>query len=320
MTNINLHPPAIFLMGPTASGKTELAIALYQHLPVEVISVDSVLVYRGMDIGTAKPSSRLLAQVPHRLIDIRDPAKIYSVADFCTDALKEMAEITSSGRIPLLVGGTMLYYKALLTGLSILPSANPLIREKIKKKAAKKGWKTLHDQLKIIDPISALKIHPNDLQRLSRALEVFFISGKTLTELKKKSVNPLPYHTYQFAIAPPRGDLIHQRIKLRYYKMLEWGFEKEVRALFDRDDLHIDLPSIRSVGYRQMWSYLSGEMNYNEMVNRSIFATCQLVKRQMTWLRRWDSVYWLNGGNLNEVLNEILNVIDPWVKMIVYNK
>lgn len=296
-------------MGPTASGKTKLAIALRRHLPVELISVDSALIYRGMDIGTAKPSARELAQAPHRLIDIRDPAEAYSAADFRADALKEMADITSVGRIPLLVGGTMLYYKVLLAGLSPLPPANPSVRESIEQQAVEQGWKALHRQLQEIDPVAALRIHPYDSQRLSRALEVFFISGKTLTEMIKVSGEPLPYHVYQFAIAPSNRALIHQRIELRYQQMLAVGFEAEARVLFARDDLHIDLPSIRSVGYRQMWSYLSGEMNYDEMVYCGICATRQLAKRQMTWLRGWNSVHWLGSEKQGEALNAIIQIV-----------
>lgn len=309
MTEITPRPPAIFIMGPTASGKTELAIALQQRLPAELISVDSTLIYRGMDIGTAKPSAGELAQAPHRLIDIRDPAQAYSAANFRTDALKEMADITSAGRIPLLVGGTMLYYKVLLAGLSPLPPADPSVRECIEQQAVKQGWKALHRQLQEIDPVAALRIHPNDPQRLSRALEVFFISGKTLTEMIKISGESLPYHVHQFAIAPSSRALINQRIELRYQQMLAAGFEAEARALFARDDLHIDLPSIRSVGYRQMWSYLSGEMNYDEMVYRGICATRQLAKRQMTWLRGWNSVHWLDSEKQGEALNAVIRVV-----------
>ena len=223
-------------MGPTASGKTALAISLRQQLPVELISVDSALIYRGMDIGTAKPSAEELALAPHRLLDIRDPAEAYSAAEFRRDALAEMADITRKGKIPLLVGGTMLYFKALLEGLSPLPSADPEVRQRIEQMAAEKGWEALHRQLCEIDPVAGSRIHPNDPQRLSRALEVFFISGKTLTELTKTSGEALPYDVYQFAIAPASRELIHQRIALRYDQMLASGFEAEARALFARGD------------------------------------------------------------------------------------
>ncbi|CQH18619.1 TPA: tRNA (adenosine(37)-N6)-dimethylallyltransferase MiaA [Yersinia enterocolitica] len=303
------QPPAIFIMGPTASGKTALSIALRQQLPVELVSVDSALIYRGMDIGTAKPSAEELALAPHRLIDIRDPAESYSAADFRKDALKEMADITAAGRIPLLVGGTMLYFKALLDGLSPLPSADPQVRQRIEQQAAELGWEALHQQLAEIDPVAAARIHPNDPQRLSRALEVFFISGKTLTELTKISGETLPYRVHQFAIAPVSRELLHQRIELRFHQMLDAGFETEARALFDRGDLHTDMPAIRCVGYRQMWSYLSGEIDYDEMVYRGICATRQLAKRQMTWLRGWGSVQWLDSDKPGEALDSVIQVV-----------
>ncbi|HDL8485208.1 TPA: tRNA (adenosine(37)-N6)-dimethylallyltransferase MiaA [Yersinia enterocolitica] len=303
------QPPAIFIMGPTASGKTALSIALIQRLPVELVSVDSALIYRGMDIGTAKPSAEEQALAPHRLIDIRDPAESYSAADFRKDALKEMADITAAGRIPLLVGGTMLYFKALLDGLSPLPSADPQVRQRIEQQAAELGWEALHQQLAEIDPVAAARIHPNDPQRLSRALEVFFISGKTLTELTKISGETLPYQVHQFAIAPVSRELLHQRIELRFHQMLDAGFETEARALFDRGDLHTDMPAIRCVGYRQMWSYLSGEIDYDEMVYRGICATRQLAKRQMTWLRGWGSVQWLDSDKPGEALDSVIQVV-----------
>ncbi|PVZ89094.1 tRNA (adenosine(37)-N6)-dimethylallyltransferase MiaA [Serratia sp. S1B] len=311
MTEIemNSRPPAIFIMGPTASGKTALAMALRQHLPVELISVDSALIYRGMDVGTAKPTAEELALAPHRLIDIRDPAQAYSAADFRRDALQEMHDITAAGRIPLLVGGTMLYFKALLEGLSPLPSADPVVRERIEQQAAEQGWEAMHRQLQQIDPVAAQRIHPNDPQRLTRALEVFFISGKTLTELTKIAGESLPYQVHQFAIAPASRELLHQRIELRFQQMLAAGFEAEARTLFSRGDLHTDLPAIRCVGYRQMWSYLSGEISYDEMVFRGICATRQLAKRQMTWLRGWESVYWLDSDKQGEALNTVVQVI-----------
>ena len=280
-------PKAIFLMGPTASGKTALAIELRKILPVELISVDSALIYKGMDIGTAKPNAEELLAAPHRLLDIRDPSQAYSAADFRRDALAEMADITAAGRIPLLVGGTMLYFKA-LEGLSPLPSADPEVRARIEQQAAEQGWESLHRQLQEVDPVAAARIHPNDPQRLSRALEVFFISGKTLTELTQTSGDALPYQVHQFAIAPAR---------------------REVRALFARGDLHTDLPSIRCVGYRQMWSYLEGEISYDEMVYRGVCATRQLAKRQITWLRGWEGVHWLDSEKPEQARDEVLQVV-----------
>jgi len=311
MTDVNTHsaPPAIFIMGPTASGKTALAMSLLEHLPVELISVDSALIYQGMDIGTAKPTAEELRAAPHRLIDILDPSEAYSAADFRADALREMAEITARNKIPLLVGGTMMYFKALLEGLSPLPAADAAVRQRIETQAAESGWESLHDQLREIDPVAAMRIHPNDPQRLSRALEVFFISGKTLTELTKISGETLPYHVHQFAIAPTRRELLHERIEQRFGQMLENGFEDEVRTLIARGDLHTDLPSIRCVGYRQMWSYLSGETDYDEMVYRGVCATRQLAKRQMTWLRGWEGVEWLDTEKPDEALSRVIQVV-----------
>ncbi|MGY4676017.1 tRNA (adenosine(37)-N6)-dimethylallyltransferase MiaA [Ursidibacter arcticus] len=289
-------PLAIFLMGPTASGKTDLAIKLRQTLPVEVISVDSALIYKGMDIGTAKPNAAELELAPHRLIDILDPAESYSVANFREDALREMADITAQGKIPLLVGGTMLYYKGLLDGLSPLPSANAEIRADIEAKAEKLGWASLHQELLKIDPTSAQRINPNDSQRINRALEVFYLSGKTMTELTAQQGESIPYDIMQFAIAPQERSVLHQRIEQRFYKMIELGFEQEVQRLFERKDLHPDLPSIRCVGYRQMWEYLAGEVGLDEAIYKGICATRQLAKRQITWLRGWTSeVEWLDS-------------------------
>ncbi|UKH23627.1 tRNA (adenosine(37)-N6)-dimethylallyltransferase MiaA [Actinobacillus pleuropneumoniae] len=293
---MNKKPLAIFLMGPTASGKTDLAIALRQTLPVEVISVDSALIYKGMDIGTAKPSKAELELAPHRLIDILDPSESYSAMNFREDALREMAEITASGRIPLLVGGTMLYYKALLEGLSPLPSADPEIRAEIEAKAEQIGWSGLHRELLAIDPITGKRINPNDSQRINRALEVFYITGKTMTELTAQQGDSLPYNVLQFAIAPQDRAVLHQRIEQRFYKMMELGFQQEVEKLRARSDLHKDLPSIRCVGYRQMWEYLDGDISLDEAIYKGICATRQLAKRQITWLRGWNSeITWLDS-------------------------
>lgn len=289
-------PQAIFLMGPTASGKTDLAIALRQTLPVEVISVDSALIYKGMDIGTAKPSQAELALAPHRLIDILDPAESYSAMNFRADALKEMADITASGRIPLLVGGTMLYYKALIEGLSPLPSADPNIRAEIEQRAEQQGWAALHQELLKIDPVAGTRINPNDSQRINRALEVFYITGKTMTELTAEQGESLPYDVLQFAIAPQERAVLHERIEQRFHKMIALGFEEEVKKLYERPDLHIDLPSIRCVGYRQMWEYLQGDISLDEAIFKGICATRQLAKRQITWLRSWQSeLTWLDS-------------------------
>ncbi|SPP32036.1 tRNA dimethylallyltransferase [Arsenophonus endosymbiont of Aleurodicus floccissimus] len=302
-------PQAVFIMGPTASGKTALAIALRQQLPVEIISVDSALIYRGMDIGTAKPTREEQQIAPHRLIDILDPAQSYSAADFRRDALLEMEKIVAWGRIPLIVGGTMLYFKALLDGLSPLPSADVTIRAEIEMQAKQFGWGAIHKRLQAVDPISAARIHPNDPQRLSRALEVFLVSGKSLTELTEIVEAELPYNVLQFAVSPQDRKILHQRIEMRFLQMLKTGFEDEVSALYARGDLHGELPAIRSVGYRQMWSYLSGEISYDEMVYRGICATRQLAKRQITWLRGWKNLHRLDSDDIKGILNTILHVI-----------
>ncbi len=295
MTNL---PTAIFLMGPTASGKTDLAIQLSEQCNCEIISVDSALIYKGMDIGTAKPTAEEMQRAPHALVDIIDPLQSYSAGDFRDDALRLMADITARGKTPLLVGGTMLYYKALVDGLSPLPSADPKIRKQIELEVAEHGWQALHDQLKEIDPVSAERIHVNDPQRLSRAIEVYRISGKSMTELTAIKSEAIPYTVKQFAIAPTEKPVLHERIERRFHMMLEGGFEDEVRALYERGDLHLDLPSMRCVGYRQMWEYIDGTMDHDEMIFRGIVATRQLAKRQMTWLRGWkQDITWLESGD-----------------------
>ena len=315
-------PPAIFLMGPTAAGKTDLALALARALPCELISVDSVLVYRDMDIGTAKPSKAVLAQYPHQLIDIRDPAQTYSAAEFRADALEAMAAATARGRIPLLVGGTMLYYKALLEGLADMPSADPAIRAELEARAAVEGWEALHRELAEVDPESAARIHPNDPQRLTRALEVYRVSGLSMTEhrLRQAAGNPdagtsgagqLPYTVAQLAIAPAQRQVLHDRIAQRFRVMLEQGFVEEVEALRSRSDLHAGLPSIRAVGYRQVWEYLDGGLSRAEMTERGIIATRQLAKRQFTWLRGWGDLQWLDSlacDNLSRALKYLESV------------
>ncbi|MEG9489056.1 tRNA (adenosine(37)-N6)-dimethylallyltransferase MiaA [Mannheimia indoligenes] len=307
-------PLALFLMGPTASGKTDLAIALRQELPVEVISVDSALIYKGMDIGTAKPSKAELALAPHRLIDILDPAESYSAMNFHSDALREMAEITAQGKIPLLVGGTMLYYKALLEGLSPLPSADPAIRTDIEARAEQYGWAALHQELTNIDPVAGARINSNDSQRINRALEVFYITGKTMTELTAQQGEALPYNILQFAIAPEDRAVLHQRIEQRFHKMIDLGFEEEVKRLFLREDLHINLPSIRCVGYRQMWEYLQGDISLDEAIFKGICATRQLAKRQITWLRGWQGeLTWLDTLDPTSSKTKMVEKIDHYL-------
>ncbi|MGM0952014.1 MAG: tRNA (adenosine(37)-N6)-dimethylallyltransferase MiaA [Pseudomonadota bacterium] len=316
------HPPAIFLMGPTASGKTDLAIALCERLPCEIISVDSAMIYRGMDIGTAKPSAEELARAPHRLIDICDPADTYSAADFRRDALAEMADITARGNIPLLVGGTMMYFKALLSGMSNLPSASPELRNRIEQEAEAYGWERLYQELVEKDPQAAGLIHQNNRQRLMRAIEVIRLTGKPISQFWRSGTEAgdkpersdvddftyttqwqadenacLPYTVFQFALAPAERAVLHQRIQQRFLAMLEGGFLDEVRGLMARGDLHPDLPSMRCVGYRQAWDYLAGNTDYQTFVDRGVAATRQLAKRQLTWLRKWQDVHWLASAD-----------------------
>jgi len=282
-------------MGPTASGKTDLAVALAARLPCDIISVDSALVYRGMDIGTAKPGPEVLSKTPHRLLDICDPSEPYSAARFCADAEREMAKIVAAGRIPLLVGGTMLYFRALQQGLSRLPEADSAVRARLTAEANAEGWAALHRRLAAIDPAAARRIHPNDPQRIQRALEVYELTGhplSRLTEGPRRRV--LPYRFLKLAHAPAERAILHQRIERRFLNMLEIGFETEVRALWARGDLSPELPSMRCVGYRQMLKYLFSEYTFGDMVQRSIIATRQLAKRQLTWLRSESDVHWIS--------------------------
>lgn len=293
---MNDKPLAIALMGPTASGKTALALELCKHLPCEIISVDSALVYRGMDIGTAKPSAEELARVPHHLIDIRDPADAYSAADFRRDALPLMDAISARGKTPLLVGGTMLYFKVLCEGIADMPASTPALRAEIAAQAERSGWPALHAELARVDPVAAVAIHPNHSQRIQRALEVFRSTGVPMSQLQQAATaQPLAHRLVQFALAPVDRAVLHQRIADRFVQMLEQGLVQEVEALYRRGDLHIDLPAIRAVGYRQVWEYLAGEIDYGQMIEKGIAATRQLAKRQLTWLRSWPELNWLSG-------------------------
>jgi len=280
-------PPAVALMGPTASGKTRLAIQLAQALDGEVISVDSALVYRGMDIGTAKPSLEEREGVPHHLIDIIDPAESFSTGQFRERALALMAEITSRGRLPILAGGTMLYFNALFNGLAELPAADEAVRGQIDAEAARLGWAKLHGELARIDPAAAARIHPNDPQRIQRALEVYRLTGVPLSELCAQGRGePPPFNIVRLVLAPGDRQVLQGLIRRRFLAMLEQGFVDEVRALYRRGDLRADLPAIRAVGYRQVWAWLDGEGDYAEMVERGVISTRQFAKRQFTWLRR----------------------------------
>lgn len=278
--------PVIFLMGPTASGKTDLAVQLVRRLPCEIISVDSAMVYRQMDIGTAKPEPEVLAEAPHRLIDIRDPAEAYSAAEFRQDALAQIERIHAKDRIPLLVGGTMLYFKALRDGLSALPSADAEVRERLSTEAEQRGWEVLHQRLAQVDPASAVRIHPNDPQRIQRALEVYELTGVPITQLQNAiSSDVFDYPYCQIALMTADRAWLHERIEKRFDRMLEEGFVAEVEKLRARGDLSLDRPALRAVGYRQVWEYLAGEIDGEEMRYRGIVATRQLAKRQFTWLR-----------------------------------
>ncbi|WP_231759963.1 tRNA (adenosine(37)-N6)-dimethylallyltransferase MiaA [Microbulbifer elongatus] len=306
-------------MGPTASGKTDLAMAISDQLPVELISVDSALVYRGLDIGSAKPTPEELARYPHRLIDICDPAERYSAGRFRSDALAAMEEISGRGKIPLLVGGTMLYFKALLQGMAEMPEADPAFRAEIEARAAREGWPALHAELQQVDPELAAELHPNHSVRIERALEVYHLSGKTMTQLRAEQEDTSPvahFDVQQLAIVPEDRSILHRRIAERFGRMLENGFIDEVKALRARGDLHKDLPAIRAVGYRQVWEYLDGDTEYDEMVAAGVAATRQLAKRQLTWLRRWPDLNRIGaqepGGKvrkIDEMLPEALKFL-----------
>lgn len=289
-------PPAIFIMGPTAAGKTDLALELAKRHPLEIISVDSALVYRGMDIGTAKPSAEILKQFPHHLVDILEPTETYSAGRFRDDALSLMADITSRGKVPLLVGGTMLYFNALQKGMSKLPSADPAVRAKLDAEAAEFGLAYLHQRLAEVDPVAAARIHVNDPQRLQRALEVYEITGKSLTDLTAAQRETLPYKVSKIIVASFDRAVLHQRIAKRYREMVDNGFLTEVQKLYQRGDCHPGLPSIRAVGYRQAWAYLKGELDMETFVDKAIVATRQMAKRQITWLRSQDDGVWFDSG------------------------
>lgn len=284
-------PPAICLMGPTACGKTRAAVELVASGPFEIISVDSALVYRGLDIGSGKPDAATLMRAPHRLIDIRDPAVAYSAAQFRDDAIREMKAVLARGKVPLLVGGTMLYFKALRDGLAAMPSATPEIRQRILDLANTEGWGAVHARLQAVDPVAAKRIHPNDPQRLQRALEVYEASGQSLSSLHEQQplgqVDDLPCELHFIAMLPQDRAALHQLIAERFHTMLSAGLVDEVKTLKQREDLHAELPSIRSVGYRQVWEFLDGVVDYATMTSKAIAATRQLAKRQLTWLRGW---------------------------------
>lgn len=281
-----IKPKVIAIMGPTASGKTAAALAIAQHIPAEIISVDSALVYREMDIGSAKPSAQELAAVPHHLINIIDPSQAYSVAQFLSDSKRLVDDITSRGKLPLLVGGTMMYFKALIDGIDDLPAGNPSIRAELDAEAERIGTPGLHARLAKIDPITAARLKPNDSQRIQRALEIFAITGKPMSDLIAQQPRAeIPFDMLSLSLEPSDRSVLHQRIAQRFDIMLDQGFLDEVRQLRARGDLYPDLPSIRCVGYRQAWDYLDGNISKEEMRELGIIATRQLAKRQLTWLR-----------------------------------
>ena len=302
--------PIVFLMGPTASGKTALAMELYDRLPCEIVSVDSAMIYRDMNIGTAKPDAEMLARYPHRLIDLRDPAEAYSAADFRSDALAEIERIQGQGKIPLLTGGTMLYFHALQNGLAKMPEADPVVRKRIGDEAAEKGWSAIHARLAEVDPQSAERLNPNDSQRLQRALEVYEITGRPMTELwAEQQAQRLDSPVISLSVMPPERSVLHERIEQRFDIMLEQGFEAEVRSLWERGDLELAMPSVRCVGYRQMWEYFSGQWDYETMRYKGIVATRQLAKRQITWLRSWENLNWLDTND-RDITDKALKLVN----------
>jgi tRNA dimethylallyltransferase len=306
------RPLAICLMGPTASGKTAIALALHELFPVEIISVDASQIYRGMDIGTAKPTAAEQARAPHRLIDIRDPAESYSAAQFRADALREMRDITARGRIPLLVGGTMFYFRALEYGLSALPAATPAIRRQISEQARQNGWPALHARLTVVDSETARRLDPHDAQRIQRALEIHALTGHPASALMRMvTPEPAGYRFHKIGLWPEDRAELHARIAARFNAMLERGLLQEVEKLHRRRDLDVSLPSMRTVGYREVWSYLTERVNYNEMVDRVVAATRQLAKRQLTWLRRYpdlERVDWSRALPMREVVARVRHV------------
>lgn len=296
-------PRVVFIMGPTASGKTDLGLRLADQRDVSLISVDSALIYRQMDIGTAKPDAEILKQYPHALIDILDPIQAYSAADFVEDATREINLALEQNRVPVLVGGTILYFKALAQGLAKLPEADPELRGRLEAEAAERGWPAMHAKLAQLDPLSGARLKPMDSQRIQRALEVVILTGRSIESFwQEQGQKELPWELLPLALMPTDRAELHRRIRLRYDLMLEEGFQAEVEALRARGDLHLGLPSMRCVGYRQMWQHLDGDLTAAEMVEKSVVATRQLAKRQMTWLRSWDGAVQLDPLNKSQDL------------------
>jgi tRNA dimethylallyltransferase len=309
MTIADSRSPVLCLMGPTASGKTALAVGLAQRFPFEIVSVDSALIYRGMDIGTAKPDAATRRIAPHRLVDILDPAEPYSAGQFRADAQREIAAIQARGRIPLLVGGTMLYFRALERGLAKLPTADSAVRARLAAEWAEQGAAALHARLARIDPVAAARIHPHDPQRIQRALEVYELAGRTLTELCTAPCDEiLPFPIIKLVVALADRRVLHERIERRFRLMLDQGFIAEVERLRQRLDLSLTTPSMRAVGYRQVWAYLDGVLDEAALIERGIIATRQLAKRQLTWLRAETNAIWLAGNDaqwLDQVITQV---------------
>ncbi len=315
---VTTPPPAVFLMGPTGAGKTDLAMKLAGVFPFAVINVDSAQIYKGMDIGTAKPSKACLQQVPHHLIDIREPHQAYSAADFRGDALIKMAEITAAGKIPLLVGGTMFYFRTLERGIDVLPGADGRLRDRLARRAKRVGWPVLHRQLAQVDPNSAQRIDPHDRQRIQRALEVYQLTGSPLGEAGACGA-PAPYRVHKLAVTPADRAQLHRRIGRRFHAMLANGLVDEVRQLLQREEITLDLQALRVVGYRQVGEYLGGKVSYNEMVEQAVASTRQLAKRQLTWLRNQPGVVWINSLDVNRsegpassVLEYLIGKLSCW--------
>jgi tRNA dimethylallyltransferase len=295
----------ICLMGPTASGKTALALELARILPIDMISVDAVMIYRGMDIGTSKPNQTILAEIPHYLVNIRDPAETYSVGDFCRDVYQQIEMSIAAKRIPLLVGGSMMYFRALERGLADLPHANIEVRKILEQEGAALGWPALHRRLAELDPRAAARIHPHDKQRIQRALEVYTLSGESISSHQEKTRVHQAFSYQWFALLPDDRLLLHKKIEERFLAMLNDGLVSEVETLFNRGDLSPIMQSMRSVNYRQVWGYLAGVWSYDEMTAQAIAATRQLAKRQITWLRSFSDLQILSG-DVNECLKLII--------------
>jgi len=297
-------PITVFIMGATATGKTDLALAIHDAMNVDLISVDSALVYRGMDIGTAKPDAQTLQQAPHHLIDIIDPAEVYSAGQFRDDALRLIQQSVDAQRTAILVGGTMLYFNNLQKGMADMPMVDESVKQAIELEANTNGILAMHERLKKVDPVSAERIHPNDPQRIKRALELFDFTGKTLTDFWQEQQQSsdkasFPYRRIKIALMPDDRVELRQRIMQRFDQMLKQGFIDEVEGLFNRGDLQPEMPSIRAVGYRQVWAYLAGDYGYDEMREKAIIATAQLAKRQMTWLRKETECNFIDPKTLN---------------------